>query len=85
MTLKQYPNTRLTCGNRSETYIEGNPGESPNDRNDRAIRVCAAWYQSHAKDVSDSCNVIMLTNDADNLKLATESGLACYTGEPDKC
>ena len=25
------------------TYVEALPGESPNDRNDRAIRVVASW------------------------------------------
>jgi hypothetical protein len=29
---------------RRETYVTAEPGESPNDRNDRAIRVAAAWY-----------------------------------------
>ena len=27
-----------------ETYVKQEAGESPNDRNDRAIRVAAAWY-----------------------------------------
>ena len=33
----------LPCACR-ETYIQQDPGESPNDRNDRALRVAAAWY-----------------------------------------
>lgn len=28
----------------SETFVRQEPGESPNDRNDRAIRVVAAWW-----------------------------------------
>eukprot|EP00042_Codosiga_hollandica_P046300 m.485558 g.485558 ORF g.485558 m.485558 type:complete len:1099 (+) comp57208_c0_seq10:182-3478(+) len=32
-----------------QTFIEQNSGESINDRNDRAIRVAAAWYQEHVK------------------------------------
>lgn len=34
----------LPFARRSETYIKQEPGESPNDRNDRAIRVAAQWY-----------------------------------------
>jgi hypothetical protein len=26
-----------------DTFIKAEPGESPNDRNDRAIRVAAKW------------------------------------------
>jgi hypothetical protein len=26
-----------------DTYVKEEPGESPNDRNDRAIRVAAQW------------------------------------------
>eukprot|EP00897_Mesotaenium_endlicherianum_P007577 jgi/Mesen1/6848/ME000351S05966 len=29
------------------TYIKADPGETPNDRNDRAIRVAAKWYKEH--------------------------------------
>ena len=28
----------------AETYVERLPGESANDRNDRAIRRAASWY-----------------------------------------
>ena len=28
---------------REETYVTATPGETPNDRNDRAIRVAAKW------------------------------------------
>lgn len=30
-----------------DTYVEQLKGESPNDRNDRAIRVASKWYQQH--------------------------------------
>eukprot|EP00049_Salpingoeca_infusionum_P001523 m.48938 g.48938 ORF g.48938 m.48938 type:complete len:1097 (-) comp11071_c0_seq2:2033-5323(-) len=30
-----------------DTYIEQKPGESPNDRNDRAIRVATKWFMQH--------------------------------------
>ncbi len=33
-----------------DTYTAHRPGESPNDRNDRAIRLSASWYRAHLKD-----------------------------------
>jgi hypothetical protein len=33
-----------------DTFTAHRPGESPNDRNDRAIRKCAAWYGTHLRD-----------------------------------
>jgi len=46
-------------------------GESPNDRNDRAIRVAAAWYAARLPGM----RVVMLTNDADNRRRALDAGL----------
>ena len=34
----------------AETYVERRPGESANDRNDRAIRRAAAWYAGQGGD-----------------------------------
>ncbi|KAK9825185.1 hypothetical protein WJX81_004330 [Elliptochloris bilobata] len=58
-----------------ETYITTNVGEGPNDRNDRAIRVAAAWYGARLPGV----RVLVLTNDADNRRRALESGLQAMT------
>lgn len=56
-----------------ETYIgKGEAGESPNDRNDRAIRRAAKWYSEKLK---DKMTVILLTNDVDSRKKAQEDGL----------
>lgn len=55
----------------SETYIKGEPGESPNDRNDRAIRVAAAWYCTKLPTVE----ILMLSNDVDNRKKAAALGI----------
>ena len=33
----------------AETYVERRPGESANDRNDRAIRRAAAWYAGQGR------------------------------------
>jgi exosome complex exonuclease DIS3/RRP44 len=35
-----------------ETYVERGSGETPNDYNDRAIRVAAAWYARRVREVA---------------------------------
>lgn len=62
--------------------MERKPGETSNDRNDRAIRVATQWYTSHvsAKNgTSADVKVILLTNDIDNLKKAQDDGLEAFT------
>lgn len=56
---------------RRDTFVKAEPGESPNDRNDRAIRVAAAWYARKLP----SMPVLLITNDADNLRRAKAEGL----------
>lgn len=62
-----------------DTYVEREPGEKVNDRNDRAIRVAAAWYQSHVNaDVRKAKNkveVVLLTDDAANREKAIGEGI----------
>ncbi|KAJ6419721.1 hypothetical protein OIU84_029775 [Salix udensis] len=53
-------------------------GESPNDRNDRAIRVAARWYQSH---LGEAVKVLLITNDRENNRKATEEGVSAETIE----
>ena len=83
-----------------ETYTAHRPGESPNDRSDRAIRIAAAWYKTHLRDVEVRCKVhvqrvccayarnvssaplaqvLLVTNDVANLKLAKSEGLLAMT------
>jgi exosome complex exonuclease DIS3/RRP44 len=65
-----------------DTYIERREEESPNDRNDRAIRVCVKWYNEHLKScikVPQPPYVVMLTNDNVNKQKATALGIECYT------
>jgi exosome complex exonuclease DIS3/RRP44 len=50
-------------------------GESPNDRNDRAIRTASKWYQSN----EDGRTVTLVTNDRACKALAAKEGLACMT------
>jgi len=67
------------------TYVEREPGEKVNDRNDRAIRVAVAWYESHLmpsqvdRRKGDRVRVILLTDDAENKHKAENDGLKVVT------
>ncbi|XP_038592909.1 exosome complex exonuclease RRP44 [Micropterus salmoides] len=74
----------FTNEHHKETFIEREPGESANDRNDRAIRVAAKWYCRHLKmfeSDADGLKVVLLTNDQGNKQKAEESGLLVYKCE----
>ena len=60
---------------REETYVTSNPGESPNDRNDRAIRTATAWYAR----VCPGAKVVLLTQDAACRAAATAEGLTALS------
>eukprot|EP00794_Sanderia_malayensis_P006904 gene6904-7682_t len=68
-----------------ETYVERLKNEKPNDRNDRAIRVAAKWYDKHLaacngdKHYAARVSMVLLTNDADNKELAQKDGIEAYT------
>ncbi|GAA5950094.1 hypothetical protein JCM3765_004194 [Sporobolomyces pararoseus] len=78
-----------------ETFLEKLPNESPNDRNDRAIRHLASFYTSllsssssnkrqktsstTSTSSSTSTGLILLTDDQANLKLATSSSIKTMT------
>ncbi|KAL1021732.1 hypothetical protein UPYG_G00017290 [Umbra pygmaea] len=66
-----------------DTFIEREPGESANDRNDRAIRVSAKWYSDHLKKAlsEEEIQIVLLTNDRGNKEKAVESGLLTYKCE----
>ncbi|KAF7548729.1 hypothetical protein G7046_g8580 [Stylonectria norvegica] len=62
---------------RLETFVHRDPGESVNDRNDRAVRLAVKWYEGHlaqtkAKKVPA---VVMLSDDQDNLRKAKKEGI----------
>ncbi|CAK9137039.1 unnamed protein product [Ilex paraguariensis] len=66
-----------------DTYVKAMAGESPNDRNDRgnggsAIRVAAQWYQNH---LGQGTHVLLITNDKENKRKATEEGIFAETVE----
>ena len=68
-----------------DTYVEREPGESANDRNDRAIRTACKWYQKHL-DLSTGVEggvkvkVVLLTNDIDNRNKAQQDGITALKG-----
>ncbi|KAM4592060.1 exosome complex exonuclease RRP44 [Odontesthes bonariensis] len=67
-----------------ETFIEREPGESANDRNDRAIRVAVKWYSQHLKTLesdTDGLKVVLLTNDQGNKQKAEDNDLLVFKFE----
>uniref|UniRef100_A0A7C9AS55 Uncharacterized protein n=1 Tax=Opuntia streptacantha TaxID=393608 RepID=A0A7C9AS55_OPUST len=61
-----------------DTYVKAMVGESPNDRNDRAIRVATQWYQRH---LGSAVRVLLITNDRENKRKAVEEGISAETVE----
>jgi exosome complex exonuclease DIS3/RRP44 len=59
-----------------ETFIKRDPEESPNDRNDRAIRRAVEWYHSHIK---SSIQLFLITDDAENRRKAKAEGLCAFS------
>ncbi|CAI5757195.1 unnamed protein product [Candida verbasci] len=55
------------------TYITRDRNETINDRNDRAIRKVASWYQEHLKD--SGIKILFICNDSENKKKAEELGI----------
>uniref|UniRef100_A0A1B0CGZ3 Protein DIS3 homolog n=2 Tax=Lutzomyia longipalpis TaxID=7200 RepID=A0A1B0CGZ3_LUTLO len=70
-----------------ETFVERQAGESSNDRNDRAIRTTIEWYNTHlglsqkGKKDEKRLQVILLTNDVENMRKSREMGIAAFTIE----
>eukprot|EP00039_Didymoeca_costata_P030881 m.31903 g.31903 ORF g.31903 m.31903 type:complete len:951 (-) comp8358_c0_seq3:35-2887(-) len=55
-----------------DVYVEQKPGETANDRNDRAIRVATKWYKEHTEPLKGK--VMLLTDDKENRRKAVEEG-----------
>lgn len=66
-----------------ETYIEQEQGENANDRNDRAIRTAAKWYNAHLQKSANIKNlqVLLITNDRGNKEKALQEGIVAFTCE----
>ncbi|CAI2166056.1 14609_t:CDS:10 [Funneliformis geosporum] len=65
-----------------ETFIERAKDESPNDRNDRAIRSAAKWYATHVKQIKDkgkALEVVLLSDDVENRQKARQDGILAYS------
>ena len=68
-----------------DTYVERQPGETANDRNDRAIRTATQWYKKNLElnqelSNEDGVQVVLLTNDRENASKAKNLGITTYTG-----
>ncbi|KAI5418866.1 exosome complex exonuclease RRP44 homolog A isoform X2 [Lathyrus oleraceus] len=61
-----------------DTYVKEMSGETKNDRNDRAIRVATQWYQKH---LGGAVKVLLVTNDKENKRKASEEGICAETVE----
>jgi exosome complex exonuclease DIS3/RRP44 len=69
---------------RIETYVEREPGETINDRNDRAVRRAAKWYEEHLKQATRggkkaTPSIVVLSDDKENLRKAKEEGVTATT------
>lgn len=58
----------------SETFVLKNEQESDNDRNDRAIRTLAVWYQTHLNQVS----IVLVTDDKGCQEKAQAEGILVF-------
>ncbi|OAA64880.1 mitotic control protein dis3 [Cordyceps fumosorosea ARSEF 2679] len=67
---------------RVETYVQREPNESVNDRNDRAVRQAVKWYGEHLAAQTSKGSapaVLMLTDDRDNIRKAKKEGVEAST------
>jgi exosome complex exonuclease DIS3/RRP44 len=62
---------------RLETYVNREPHESVNDRNDRAVRQAVEWYGDHLAQTKAGKipAIVMLSDDQENLRKARSQGL----------
>ncbi|KDN46757.1 hypothetical protein RSAG8_04137, partial [Rhizoctonia solani AG-8 WAC10335] len=67
----------------AQTAVVRQLEESPNDRNDRGIRLSAAWYAKHyitAWGNRSSAEIVLLTDDAENRRRAAKEGIKTLSG-----
>eukprot|EP01059_Diplonema_ambulator_P013157 TRINITY_DN23674_c0_g1_i1.p1 TRINITY_DN23674_c0_g1~~TRINITY_DN23674_c0_g1_i1.p1 ORF type:complete len:1032 (+),score=254.51 TRINITY_DN23674_c0_g1_i1:41-3097(+) len=58
--------------NHRDTAVQQESGETMNDRNDKAIRKAAKWYQLH---LGEGPEIVLLTHDKANREKAVELGI----------
>lgn len=80
---------------RLETYVVREPGESINDRNDRAVRQSVKWYRDHLQKAVTNAGrsrrapfILILSDDKENLRKAKAenldaSSLSAYVSDLD--
>ena len=73
--IKFFINIKIIIHLWRDTYIERKPGEIANDRNDRAIRAVAKWYNNHFSSQKINIKVILLSDDEDNKQKANADGI----------
>ncbi|KAG8690408.1 exosome catalytic subunit dis3 [Ceratobasidium sp. 423] len=64
----------------AQTAVVRQPEETPNDRNDRGIRLSASWYAKHYTTAwghrsSPGPEIVLLTDDAENRRKAIKDGI----------
>ncbi|PGH12080.1 hypothetical protein AJ79_04479 [Helicocarpus griseus UAMH5409] len=71
---------------RLETHVRRGAEESINDRNDRAVRTAAKWYQEHLRQVLKRSKkeqaapaIVMITDDKGNLSKAEQEGVTAMS------
>ncbi|KAI9371447.1 hypothetical protein BJX61DRAFT_543636 [Aspergillus egyptiacus] len=73
---------------RLETHVKRGQDESINDRNDRAVRTVAKWYQDHLRAVTKKNKkekaipaIVVITDDKENLRKAKEENVTALSLE----
>ncbi|CUM63336.1 uncharacterized protein PRCAT00000908001 [Priceomyces carsonii] len=61
------------------SYVNRAKNESINDRNDRAIRKVASWYDDHLNKDEKKVSIIFLCNDFDNRSKALKEGISAMS------
>ncbi|KAG8744793.1 exosome catalytic subunit dis3 [Ceratobasidium sp. 414] len=61
----------------AQTAVVREAEETPNDRNDRGIRLSASWHANHYAHSRPSAkaSIVLLTDDAENRRRATKEGI----------
>ena len=58
-----------------DVFVQKLDSESPNDRNDRAIREVCKYYTHHLPGIK----IVLLSDDVNNIRLAKEQGITAFS------